>query len=378
MIPYGQQSIDDEDIAEVTKVLRSDWITTGPKVDEFEEAVARYLGCRHTVAVNSGTSALDIAVQALGLPEGSEIITTPLTFAADANCALYNNCKPVFADIERETRNISPADIRRHITKKTKAIIYVDYAGQPCDIEEIREIADEHGLYLIEDACHALGAEYHGKKVGGFADMTILSFHPVKHITTGEGGAVVTNDDGLCQKLKLLRSHGMDRTARERSGKALGYVYDIKMLGRNYRITDIQCALGLSQLRKIDHFLARRQELADLYDETLKDVSFVETPVTRSGIRHAWHLYTILLEKGIDRDVFYEYMRNNGIGANVHYIPVYRFTYYREHFDIDPAAYPVTEDVFSSIITLPLHPGLTDDDVRHICDVIRSFKQTGH
>ncbi len=255
MIPYGRQSIDEDDIEAVAEVLKSDFITTGPKVGEFERSLCRYTGAKYAVAVNSGTSALDIAIQALQMPPGSEIITTPLTFAADANAALYNGCSPVFADISPDTRNIDPADIRRRITKKTKAINFVDYAGHPCEVDEIREIAREHGLYTIDDACHALGAEYKGKKVGSMADMTILSFHPVKHITTGEGGAILTEDKALYDRLKLLRTHGIDRSKETQFGPKAGWAYDMVMLGRNYRITDFQCVLGLSQLKKLDRFV---------------------------------------------------------------------------------------------------------------------------
>jgi UDP-4-amino-4,6-dideoxy-N-acetyl-beta-L-altrosamine transaminase len=378
MIPYAHQTIDDDDIREVAGVLKSDLITTGPRVDEFEGRICDYTGSRYAVAVNSGTSALDIAVQALGLPGGSEIITTPLTFAADANAALYNRARPVFADIRADTRNIDPADVRRRITKRTKAIIFVDYAGHPCDVDELRAIADEHGLHLIDDACHALGAEYRGRKTGSLADMTILSFHPVKHITTGEGGAVLTDDAELRDRLKLLRSHGIDRSGTAQFGPGASWAYDMVMLGRNYRITDIQCALGIAQIRKLDRFVARRGEIARAYNDLLGSEPGLAVPATRDYVRHAWHLYTILLGEGVGRDAFYEHMRNSGIGVNVHYIPIYRFTYYREHFDIDPAAYPVTEDVFGSIITLPLHPGLTEDDVRQVCDAVRSFKRTGH
>ena len=365
-IPYGTQWIDDDDINEVVKVLRSDWITTGPKIKEFEDSICSYVGCRHCVAVNSGTSALDIAVQALELPKGSKVITTPFTFVATSNAIIYNGLKPVFADICSDTFNIDPEDIRRKITKNTKAIIYVDYAGQPCNIKAIREIADEFDLYLIEDACHAMGAQYEGRKVGNFADLTIFSFHPVKHITTGEGGAVVTDDEGLYERLSLLRSHGIDKDAQDRYGPDVSWAYDMKYLGRNYRMTDFQAALGISQLKKLDSFIDKRNELALRYDELLGDIDAVTLPVAKGNVRHAWHLYTILLDESINRDEFFKYMRSANIGVNLHYIPVYRHSYYMENFGFDPQHFPVTEDVFKRIITLPLFPRMSEQQLEYV------------
>lgn len=372
-LPYGRQSIDDEDILEVSKVLKSDWLTTGPKISEFEEKFCRYIGCRYGVAVNSGTSALDISVASLGLKKGSEIITTPFTFVATANCILYNNLKPVFADIKKDTYNINPDEIKKKITSKTKAIIYVDYAGQPCDISEIRKIAEENNLFLIEDAAHACGAEYESKKVGNFADLTTFSFHPVKHITTGEGGMVTTNNEELYEKLKLLRNHGIDKGTTARFGKDTSYAYDMKMLGRNYRITDIQCALGISQLKKLDVFIKRRREIAKMYNEEFRDIDKITIPYVKSNIKPAWHLYTILLNKKINRDKFFNLMRTKNIGVNVHYIPIYKFSYYKKKFNFEDKDFPVTEEVFSRIITLPLFHGMKNKDVY---DVINAVKAT--
>lgn len=372
MIPYGRQWIGEDDIEEVLKVLNSDWLTTGPKVGEFENALCKYVRCKYSVAVNSGTSALDIAVGALGLPEGSEVITTPFTFAATSNAILYNRLKPVFADIQKDTRNIDPEDVRRKITSKTRAITYVDYAGHPCDIKEIKEIAEEHDLYIIEDACHALGASYHGEKIGSFADLTIFSFHPVKPITTGEGGAVVTNDSKLAEKVRLLHSHGIDKSATERYGPDAGWAYDMKMLGRNYRMTDIQAALGVSQLKKLDIFIKRRQKIAELYNELLRDCEFVETPVTKEEMKHGWHIYTILL-KDVNRDKLFTYLRKSDIGVNVHYIPIYHFSYYRKHFNFDKNDYPATEDIFNRIITLPIYPKMSDEDIELVTKTIKTW-----
>lgn len=369
-IPYGAHWITKEDVDEVVNVLNSNWITTGPKIKEFEDALSSYVGCNHSVVVNSGTSALDIAVQSLDLEVGSEIITTPFTFAATSNSIVYNRMKPVFADINTETFNIDPESIRDRITDKTKAIIYVDYAGQPCDIKSIKEIADEYDLSLIEDACHAIGAEYKGKKVGHFADMTVFSFHPVKHITTGEGGAVITNRNELYEKLSILRNHGIDKSAEQRYGPNASWAYDMKCLGRNYRITDFQCALGISQLNKLDMFIDRRIELVQIYEELLKDMEFITLPKGRENIKHVWHLYTILLDRSIDRDKFFNSMRKDSIGVNVHYIPIYRHSYYQNNYPVNINDFPITEDVFSRIITLPLHPQMSVEDVKRVLNAI--------
>lgn len=364
-LPYGFHWINEEDVEKVVDVLKSNWIVMGPKVEEFERAICEYVGCKHGVAVNSGTSALDLAVASLGLKKG-EIITTPFTFVATANSILFNGLKPVFADIQKNTYNIDPNEIRNKITKETKAIIYVDFAGHPCDIAEIVEIAEEHDLHLIEDAAHALGAEYRGKKVGPFADATMFSFHPVKHITTGEGGMCVTDDEKLAQRMRILRNQGADTGARERFGPGAPWAYDIKLLGRNYRMTDFQAALGLSQLKKLEGFIKRREDLANAYTKKLKKIPLVVPPLAKVEVRHVWHLYTILLDEKVNREKFISAMRAKNIGVNVHYPPVYRFSYYRENFDFKPKDFPVTEDISSRIVTLPLFPRMSDEDLDYV------------
>lgn len=255
---------------------------------------------------------------------------------------------------------------------KTKAINYVDYAGHPCDIEELKAIADEHDLYLIEDASHAIGAEYKAQKTGNFADMTVFSFHPVKHITTGEGGVVVTNNKVFYERLKMLKNHGIDKSALDRFGPKAGWAYDLKLLGRNYRITDFQAALGISQLKKLDEFISRRNEIVQRYNEAFEAVPEIETPIVKSHVKPAWHIYTVLLN-GINRDVFFSKMRERNIGVNVHYIPIYRFSYYQEHFYNNPGDFPVTEEVFSKIVTLPLFSKLTDDEVLTVIETVKDF-----
>jgi UDP-4-amino-4,6-dideoxy-N-acetyl-beta-L-altrosamine transaminase len=368
-LPYGLHCIDEEDIQAVVEVLKSDWITTGPKIKEFEDALCRYVGCKYGVAVNSGTSALDIAVASLGLEKASEVITTPFTFVATANAVLYNNLIPVFADICSDTFNINPDEIKKKITNKTRAIIYVDYAGHPCDIDEIKEIAEDNDLYLIEDACHALGAEYKGKKIGNFADITVFSFHPVKHITTGEGGMAVTNNEELADKMRMLRNHGIDKDVQKRFGPEASYAYDLKLLGRNYRMTDFQAALGISQLKKLDAFIKRRSEIARRYNEAFKKKERLKVPSIMPHIKHAWHIYTPLLNKNINRDKFFTRVKSRGIEVNVHYIPVYNHAYYRR-FEINKKEFPITEEIYSRIITLPIFPKMTSEDIERVIRVV--------
>ncbi len=372
-LPYGLHDISDEDVKAVADSLKGSWITTGPTIAAFEKAVAEYTGAKFAVAVNSGTAALDIAVAALELKPGDEAITTPMTFAATSNALLYNGLKPVFADIDPDTLNIDPVDVRRKITARTKLIIFVDYSGQPCEIDELRKISDEHKLFLIEDAAHALGASYKGRKIGTHADLTTFSFHPVKHITTGEGGMVVTNNERFFKNLVMLRNHGIDKDAGSRYGPNAGWAYDMKMLGRNYRITDFQCALGISQLKRLDEFIAKRRKLVALYRQLLPKE--VQPLVEKSDRQSAWHIFPVLLPKGVDRDAVFQKMRNANIGVNVHYIPVYRHSYYQQNCPVNPKDFPVTEDVFSRIITLPLFSKMTEEDVKDVVEALKAAIQ---
>jgi len=369
-LPYGRHDITERDMEAVVEILRSKWITTGPSITAFEKAIAEYTKAKFAVAVNSGTAALDIAVGALGLTPGDEAITTPFTFAATSNALLYHAIKPVFADIDPQTWNLDPRDVRRKITARTRAIIVVDYAGQPCDMDEYKAIAKEYKLYLIEDAAHALGASYNDAKVGVHADLTTFSFHPVKHITTGEGGMVTTNDERFLKKLMLLRNHGIDSDTGSRYGPNAGWAYDMKALGRNYRITDFQCALGLSQFKRLDDFIAKRRELVRLYCMQLpKNIQMI---VEKKDRQSAWHLFPVLLPKGADRDAVFQKMRKANIGVNVHYIPVYRHSYYWNNYPVNPDDFPVTEDVFSRILTLPLFPRMTEEDVNVVVETLKA------
>ena len=372
LLPYGHQAIDEGDIRAVVEVLRSDWITTGPKVAEFEEALAEYVGARYAVSFSSGTAALHGAAFAAGLGPGDEAIATPITFCATANCVLYQGARPVFADVYPDTLNIDPDEVARQITPQTNAILPVDYAGHPADLDPILELADRHGLVVIEDACHALGAEYKGKRVGSISHMTVFSFHPVKHITTGEGGMVTTNDAELAHRLRIFRNHGIDRDARQRQAEGQWY-YEMVLLGYNYRLTDIGCALGLSQLRRLDANLARRREIAARYTAAFQGISGVIPPAVRPDVNSAWHLYPIRLDLAklrVDRAEIFRALRAEGLGVNVHYIPVHLHPYYRGQLGYRSGEYPVAEEAYERLISLPMFHGMTDQDVKDVIEAV--------
>lgn len=359
-IPYGRQCIEEDDMQAVIDVLRSDYLTTGPKVAEFEKKVADYVGAKYAVAVSNGTAALHIACLAAGITAGDEVITTPVTFAASANCVLYCGGTPVFADIDLKTYNIDPEDIRRKITSRTKAIIPVHLAGQPCDMDAIHAIAKEYHLIVIEDGAHALGAEYKGRKIGVLSDMTTFSFHPVKPITTGEGGMVMTNDKNLYQRLCMFRSHGITRDKELLENHEGAWYYEQQLLGYNYRITDIQCALGMSQLNKLERFLTRRRELAQRYNEAFADYKDIITPYQAEGVNSGWHLYIVQIN-GYDRREVFERLQEKGIGVNVHYIPVYMHPYYQEH-GYGEVHCKNAERVYEHMLSLPLYPLLSNEE----------------
>lgn len=369
MIPYGRQTIEEDDIQAVVDILRSDYLTTGPKVAEFEKMVADYVGAKYAVAISNGTSALHAACFAAGIGEGDEVITTPLTFAASANCVLYCGGTPVFADVDARTYNIDPEDIRRKITDKTKAIIAVHLAGQPCDMDAIHQIAKEHHLIVIEDGAHALGSVYKGKKVGTLSDMTTFSFHPVKPITTGEGGMIVTDDEEFYKRMVLFRSHGITRDESMMTRNEGPWFCQQLELGYNYRITDIQCALGCSQMKKLERFLARRRELVERYNRAFKDCKNIVTPYQMPEMESGWHLY-IIQALNCDRKEVFETLRNEGVGVNVHYIPVYYHPYYQEHGYQDTHC-ENAEEIYAHMISLPLYPGLTEEQQD---EVIRKVK----
>ncbi len=373
---YGRQWINEDDIAAVEDVLRGDLITCGPKVDEFETALCDYTGAKHAVAVNSGTSALHCACIAAGIGEGDEVITTPITFAASANCALYCGAKPVFADIDPENYNIDPDSIRAHITDKTRAVVAVDYTGQAAKIDEIRKICDENGLVFIEDAAHSIGTSYNGRKVGSLADMTCFSFHPVKTITGGEGGAILTNDDELYKKLVLAHTHGIthDESMMEGAPHEGMWYYEMISLGYNYRMTDFQAALLISQLSRIDSFVARRKEIVKIYDEEFAKVPqlIVQKEIPESDTSR--HLYVIRLNFdniSCTRREFFDAMSAENVQCQIHYVPVYWFPYY-EHLGYKKGLCPKAEEVYKGIMSIPLYPKMTDRDVE---DTVHAVKK---
>ena len=374
-LPYGHHWIDGEDITAVAEVLRTDWITQGAKVEEFERKVAGYCRAKYAVAVSSGTAGLHAACAVAGLSKGDKVISTPITFAATCNAILYCGGKPIFADIEEDTLNIDHREVQKKLSPKTRAILIVDFAGHPADIDEIKALAEEGGLTVIEDACHALGAEYKWKRIGSLSDMTIFSFHPVKHITTGEGGMVLTNREEFYEKLKIFRHHGITRH-REKPFKDEGpWYYEIHDLGHNFRLTDFQCALGISQMRKLDGFIQRRREIATSYNEAFAKMEEIITPVEKDYVKAVYHIYVIQLrlEKlKVGRKEIFQALRAENIGVNVHFIPVHLQPFYMKEFGYKRGDYPRAESYYERAITLPIFPKMSDKDVS---DVITAVKR---
>ena len=373
-LPYGRQSITKEDIEAVVEVLESDYLTTGPQIDLFEQKIAQYVGVKYAVAFSSGTAALHGACFAAGIKKGDQAITTPMTFAASANCILYQGGQPVFADINLKTYNIDPRCVEDLITDKTKAIIPVDFAGRPVDHGAIKKIASAHDLIVIEDAAHALGSTYKGEKTGSLSDMTVFSFHPVKHITTGEGGVVTTDNQVFYEKMVQFRNHGVTRDHAKISGDHGSWYYEMQFLGYNYRITDIQAALGVSQLKKLDGFISQRIHIASMYNEAFNDMEQLFLPYQDESCESAWHLYIIRLNLAklkVGRKEIFEALKKENIGVNVHYIPVYYHPYYQE-LGYEKGLCPKTERLYEEIITLPLFSQMSVSDQT---DVIKAVKK---
>lgn len=365
-LTYGRQCISKEDIQAVVEVLKSEFLTTGPQIDKFEEKMKAFIGVNYAVAVSNGTAALHCACLAAGVSTGDEVITTPITFAASANAVLYCGGKPIFADVDPKTMNIDIDSIEKKITSKTKAIIVVDYTGQVNDMDRIMNIAKRHNLLVIEDAAHALGSTYNGVLIGSQADMTTFSFHPVKHITTGEGGMITTNNETLCTKLKLYRSHGITRDKELLlNHENASWYYEQQDLGYNYRITDIQCALGVSQMNRIDEFIRTRRALVQLYESYLVKIPEIRLPYQAAYSNSSWHLYVIRLRLELltcDRNTIIEALRAENIGVNLHYIPVYLHPYYQSlGYNIGECRN--AEEIYGDMITIPLHHNMDQDDV---------------
>lgn len=374
-LSYGKQKIDEGDIEEIIKVLKSDYLTTGPVVYEFEEKISKYVNSKYAVSFSSGTAALHAACYAAGIRSGDEVITSPITFAASANCILYCNATPVFADINSETYNIDPGDIEKKITRNTKAIIPVDFTGQSVDLDAIKEIARKNKLIVIEDAAHAIGTKYKGKCIGSISDMTVFSFHPVKTITTGEGGMVTTNNEEFYKKLILFRTHGITKEKDLLISQDEGpWYYEQIDLGYNYRITDIQCGLGISQLNKINDFIKRRKELVKIYNKELSKIDGIIIQKEEKFSDTSRHLYIIKLELEkfkVDRKEIFEALLAENIGVNVHYLPVYLHPYYK-NLGYNKGLCPRAEELYKAMITLPLHVSMTKED---IIDVINALKK---
>src|ERR1700677_88526 len=367
-LPYGRHWISPADIAAVTKVLESDWLTTGPKVREFERALADFVGAREAVAVSSGTAALHAAGDALRIGPGDEVVVPAMTFAATANCVVYCGGTPVFADVCPRTLLINPADAEAKMTARTKAVIAVDYAGQPCDYGQLKELTGSRQIALIADGCHALGAAVGETPVGSLADLTAFSLHPVKHITSGEGGAVTTNDQALAERMRRFRNHGINLDARNRETKGT-WIYEITDLGYNYRLTDFQCALAASQLQHLPEWIARRRQIARRYDTAFAELAGVRPLATRAGITQPCHLYVVehdLERLAATRTEMFHALRAEGIGVNVHYVPVHLHPFYQQRFGTRPGLCPTAERLYERILSLPIFPLMQDSDVEDV------------
>lgn len=375
MIPYGKQQIDSEDIQAVVEVLQSDWLTTGPKVDAFEKIFADFVGVKYAVAVSSGTAALHAAMFALGIGPGCEVIVPAMTFAATANCVVLQGGTPVFADVIPETLLLDPVSVASRLSSRTKAIIAVDYAGQACDYDTLEDTAKRHDITLVADACHSLGGRYKDKSVGTLASLNAFSFHPVKHITTGEGGMITTDDQKLAEKMRLFRNHGITTDHRQRDAQG-SWFYEMVDLGYNYRITDFQCALGISQLKKLQEWIERRREIAHRYGKAFHDIPRVKPLTVQNESFHAYHLYVVRLDldgKDMDRSAIFRKLREAGVGVNVHYIPVHLHPFYQNRFHTGLGLCPEAEEAYQQIISLPIYPTLTEKEQDHVIECLREI-----
>lgn len=376
-LPNGRQTVDEKDVAAVVEVLRSPWLTTGPKVAELEAALARATGAADAVALANGTAALHAAAFALDVGPGDEVIVPPITFAATANSVVFQSATPVFADVDPGTLLIDPATVERKITSRTKAIMAVDFAGQPCDYDALRKVAAQNGLALVADACHALGASLDGRTAGSLADLTVFSLHPVKPITAGEGGIVTTDNADFASRIRRFRNHGIDADHRQRAQRG-SWHYEMVDLGYNYRITDIQCALALSQLDKLDGFIERRRQIARQYDEAFAENALLTPLAVNPGVGHGYHLYVVELQLErlrVDRERVFQALQAEGINVGVHYIPVHLHPYYREHFRTAVGDCPVAEAAYERILSLPIFPAMSDEDVADVIEAVEKVTE---
>ncbi|WP_449243794.1 UDP-4-amino-4,6-dideoxy-N-acetyl-beta-L-altrosamine transaminase [Desulfobacca acetoxidans] len=380
VIPYARQWLDEDDVAAICEVLRSAWMTTGPKVAEFERALADWVGAKEAVALSSGTAAVHAALYALGIGPGDEVIAPAMTFVATTNAIVFQGGIPVFADVTPGSLLLDPGKIEALITPRTRALIAVDYTGHPCDYDALRDIAQRHGLALVADACHALGGQYKGRHVGTLADVNIFSFHPAKHLCTGEGGMVTTQNPEYAERMRRFRNHGIATDFRQRAEQGTWY-YEMVDLGYNYRLTDLQCALGISQLRKLPQWLRRRREIARRYDDSFRGLPEISPLTVSPEVSHAYHLYVILLnlDRGqLDRGRVYKALRDEGIGVNVHYIPVHLHPFYRQRFGTGPGLCPVAEAAYERMLTVPLFPAMTEEEIDRVQAAITHVVQLHH
>jgi len=373
LLPYGRQTIEIDDVDAVTEALQSAFLTTGPRVREFEEAFAAVVGAEHAVAVNSGTAALHAIMATLDIGPGDEVIVPAITFAATSNAVLYQRGTPVFCDVDSRTLLVGAADIEPHITPRTRAVIAVDYAGQPCAYDDLHALCQSRGITVLSDACHALGALEGTRSVGTLAEMSAFSLHPVKSMTTGEGGVISTNDAKLAARMRRFRNHGLDSDHRERSRRD-SWMYEMVELGFNYRLTDVACALGISQLKRVGEWVSRRNAIAKDYDRAFAAMPGVTPLDLRPGVRHAYHLYVVRFDPAafkVDRAQLFKALRAEGIGVNVHYIPVYLHPYYRDTLGFKAGRCPKAEGAYEQILSLPMFPTMQDHDVRDVVAAIR-------
>ena len=373
-IPFHTPQIGDAEIESVVETLRSGWLTTGSKVKRFEEEFSKYLGCSHAIAVNSGTAALHLALDAVGIKEGDEVIVPTMTFAATAEVVLYFKARPVFVDCRPDTLNIDSDQIEKAITSKTKAIIPVHFGGQPCEMDQILRLARKYNLRTIEDAAHALPTSYQDKKIGTIGDVTCFSFYATKTITTGEGGMATTENPEWSDRMRMMSLHGISHDAWKRYTKEGSWHYEVLYPGFKYNLTDVAAALGIEQLKKCDGFWRARKRIAAIYDKAFGDLEEIQTPVRRPGIEHAWHLYVIQLNlEGLrlTRNQFIEALREEGIGTSVHFIPLHLHPYYRHKFGYKPADFPNASSVFHRIVSLPIYPKMTEADVESVIGAVR-------
>jgi dTDP-4-amino-4,6-dideoxygalactose transaminase len=377
-IPFHKPTIGEDEIRSVVETLESGWLTTGRKVKSFEEDFAQYVGCKHAVAVNSGTAALHIALDAIGISEGDEVIVPAMTFAATAEVVLYFKAKPVLVDCQPDTLNLDPSEIESAITSKTKAIIPVHMGGQSCEMDQILDIAKKHNLRVIEDAAHALPARYQGKKVGTIGDVTCFSFYATKTITTGEGGMATTENSEWAERMRMMSLHGISHDAWKRYTKEGSWYYEILYPGFKYNLTDIAAAIGIEQLKKCDEFWEARQRIAMNYAKAFADLPAIQVPSCRNGVQHAWHLFAIQVNAErlkINRNQFIEALRQKEIGTSVHFIPLHLHPYYRDRFGYKPEDFPNASEAFERIVSLPIYPKMTEANVR---DVIVAVRQLAH